>query len=161
MKKSFAALIMLVVALALAISVIPAAAQQTAQYPGTITLTEAQVNSMFWVTNPLNRRISNVYVDLQPDQVTITATYTTRVARTGATETHALAVTLVPAVVNGRVQWNVTAASADGRPASGDLLNQINTHLAASWRRYVSSTRPAGHLTGVAITDTMITFSYQ
>ncbi|MBL8133124.1 MAG: hypothetical protein JNL42_14785 [Anaerolineae bacterium] len=159
MKKSMFTLVAVVALLVMAFPFMTASAQES-QTSRSLSFTEAQVNATFWVTNPRNRHISNVYVNLQPNQVTITATYTQRISRTGATEQHQLSVTMVPALVNGRVQWNVAAASADGQPASAELLAQINAHLAASWRRWVSSTRPAGRLTGVAITEETITFTY-
>ncbi|MBK8022751.1 MAG: hypothetical protein IPK19_15290 [Chloroflexi bacterium] len=157
MKKSMFAVVLVFVLLVTAFPFMSVAAQEEK----TLSFTEDQVNNTFWVTNPRNRHLSDVFVDLQPGQVTISATYTKRLNRTGTqTEEHSLSVTLVPSVVNGRVSWTVTAAMGDGQPASGDLLAQINAHLAASWRRWISSTRPAGRITGVTITDDAITYTY-
>ncbi len=157
MKKPFVFLFTLIALFALAI---PFTTAQTPVATNTLVLTEQQVNDSYWVSNPRNRNITNVVVDLQPGQAVISSTYTRRTTPAGQTTSVALSVTMVPSVVNGRVQWAVTNATANGTAASGDLLNQINTHLGASWRRYISSTRPTGRLTDVTITDTELTLFY-
>ena len=119
----------------------------------TVTLTEAQINSSYRVTNPRARSITNVNVDLQPGQVVITATFTAP-----KTDPIPVSVTLVPTVSNGRVTWTVLVASANGQPASTDLLTQINASISTSWRNYWKGIHP-GYVTALTITDSDITWT--
>lgn len=148
MKKFILLVALLIVAVA------PAAAQTAST---TLTFTEAQINSAFPVTNPRSRNLSDIHVDLQPDQVVITATYATRGR---APTAYAISTTLVPTVTNGRVNWTVTTASVDGTALSNGLLNQINAHIAATWRRYIGNTAPLGRITAITITDDEVTYTY-
>jgi hypothetical protein len=161
MKKS---LVLLITVFALLGAVVPMVGAQdgSAEAVATLTFTEAEINQSFWVTNPANRHLSSVTVDLQSaneGQVVISALYTWRPAR-GEARTVRLVVTLAPEVVNGRLIWRVTTATADGYAATADQLTQINRWLAASWYRWVQTHAPAGVLTDVAITDSDITFTY-
>jgi hypothetical protein len=119
----------------------------------TITLTETEINNSYRVTNPARRSITNVHVDLQPGQVYITADFT--VPKTSPIPVSA---TLVPSVSNGRVFWSVTAATANGKPASTELLAQINASITSSWRNYWKGKNP-GHVTSLTITDDTITWT--
>lgn len=162
MKK--ASVLLVVVVLALLGAVVPSVGAQDAgiQASATLTISEAEINQSFWVTNPANRHISSVYVDLQSangGQVTISALYTWRPAR-GTTRTARLVVTYVPQITNGRLTWRVTAATADGKPATPEQVAQINLYLSTTWYRWVQAHAPAGVLTGVAISDSEITFTY-
>ena len=125
----------------------------------TVIFSEAQINSTYRVTNPANRSISNEYVNLQPNQVTITATLSWRQRGSGV-QTANVAVVLTPTVSNGRVDWNVISITADGQPASAELVAQINASLAASWHRWVSQNAPAGVVTAITITDDTISYTY-
>ena len=126
--------------------------------PVTATITETQINSSFRVTNPANRNLTNVNVNLQPGQITLSATYTWRSA-TGV-RADAIVAVVTPAIVNGRVEWNVLSISANGLPASTALIAQINAALATSWRRWFSENGPMGHVTDVTITEDDITYTY-
>ncbi len=160
MKKTIALLGM---ALALLGAVSAASAQEaTLEATATVTFSESEINQTFWVTNPANRHLSDVYVDLQAEnggQVTISAFYTWR-ARSGGTNSANVAVVLASVVSNGRLAWNVVAITADGKPASQDIVTQVNTHLSATWRRWVGNHVRPGRLTDVSITDDDITFSF-
>ena len=127
--------------------------------PTTVSYSEAQINSTYRVTNPANRSISDEYVNLQPDQVTITATLSWRQRGSGI-QTSNVAVVLTPKVSNGRVDWTVISITADGQPASAELVAQINASLAASWHRWVSQNAPAGVVTAITITDDTISYTY-
>ena len=119
----------------------------------TVTLTERDINSSYRVTNPRHRTISDVYVDLQLGQVYITATFTApKTARIP------VSATLVPSVSNGRVFWTVSAATANGKPASADLLAQINASFSSSWRNYWKGKNP-DHVTSLTITDDTISWT--
>ena len=119
----------------------------------TVTLTETDINNSYRVTNPARRSITNEHVDLQPGQVVITATFTA--PKTSPID---VSVTLVPTVSNGRVTWTVLAASANGQPASADLLAQINASISSSWRNYWKNKHP-GYVTALTISDTDITWT--
>src|SRR5436305_119433 len=114
MKKFLILLTTMVALLALSI---PLTSAQTAcpatGTPVTKTITEAQINSSFRVTNPANRNITNEYVNLQPGRVIISATLTSR-QRSGV-QTAAVAVVVTPTLNNGRVDWNVVSISANGQ----------------------------------------------
>jgi hypothetical protein len=158
MKKAIA-LLSIVALFAFAL---PMASAQQAEATATLTFTEAEINDSYWVMNPANRHISEVYVDLQSEnggQVTIAAVYTWRPVG-GGSRSADVAVVLKPRLVNGRLVWDVVSITADGQPASSDIVRQVNAHLSASWRRYIIDHLPAGRLTGVTITDDDITFAY-
>lgn len=150
MKKT--ALLIALFAL-LVLAVLPAAAQ----IERTITVTEAQINGTFAVTNPRNRALTDMVVDLQPNQVSIGATYNVR----GRTPTaYPVTAILTPTISNGRVNWAVTSVTVDAENVSQSLINQINAQIESSWRRYISSTAPSGRITAIAITDAAITWTY-
>ena len=119
----------------------------------TVTLSESDINSSYRVTNPARRSITNVNVDLQPGQVVISATFT-------APKTNPIAVsaTLLPTLSNGRVTWSVLSASANGQPASADLLTQINASISSSWRNYMKG-KVTGKITAFTITDSSVTWT--
>jgi hypothetical protein len=119
------------------------------------TVTEAQINAAYRVTNPARRSVTNLHVDLQPGQALISATLTFR--RGNPIEATA---TLVPNVTNGRVYWTVTEATANGQPASPELLAQINASIMTSWRNYIRQQAPTGRVTGIEITDTDLTVTF-
>lgn len=160
MKKS----IVLLSIIALLVVALPMVSAQevTAEAVGTLTYSEREINASYWVTNPANRHISDVYVDLQAangGQVTISAVYTWRPVG-GTARSVDVAVVLAPRLSNGRLFWDVVAIRADGQPASTEIVRQVNAHLSASWRRYIADHLPTGRLTGVSISDDVITFTY-
>jgi hypothetical protein len=146
MKRKLITTIVLIAVLGMA--VVPAIAQEASR---TFTKTEAQINASYRVTNPRWRSITDVYVDLQPGQVVIRATYTTRGVGPLAVEA-----TLVPSIYNGRVYWEATSASANGQSVSEAVLEQINTSLYYSWINFWRRSAPAGHVTGIDITEDTI-----
>ncbi len=119
----------------------------------TTTLTESQINSSYRVTNPRNRTISDVNVDLQSGQTVITATF-----KAPHTADIPVSVTLVPTLSNGRVTWTVSAATANGKAASTDLLAQINASISSSWRNYWKS-KISGKITAFTITDDSVSWT--
>ncbi len=124
------------------------------------TMTEAEVNQTYRVTNPARRSVSDVYVDLQDGQVSISATITTR-ARRGAGTTSYSAVGVYSAEVrDGRIYWTLDSATVDGQPASQELINQINAALGSSWRNFVRSQHP-GRVASLIITEDDITVTLQ
>jgi hypothetical protein len=97
---------------------LPAHAAPTAAR--TITLSEAQINKQYWVTNPRGRAVTNRSVDLQPGQVVINDT----LARPRQ-KTVQVSATIAPTLSNGRVTWALTAATVDGQPASAELVGAL------------------------------------
>lgn len=120
----------------------------------TRTFTEEQINSSYRVTNPRSRAITNRRVDLQPGKVVITATWTR--PRKAPVEVSS---TYVPSIVDGRVNWQLIAATVDGQPVSAEVQEQINARITASWTRFVKNRLGAGRVTNVAITDNDISFT--
>jgi hypothetical protein len=131
---------------------VPAFAQNTVTT--SVTLTEAQINAAYRVTNSPRRTVTNVVVDLRPNQVVVSATVTLPRQSPVATVT-----VLVPNLTNGRLTWTVTSITANGQPASGELVAQVNAAIASSWRSYFRSQLPAERLTGLTITDTDVTIT--
>lgn len=119
----------------------------------TVTLTEDEINSSYRVTNPRHRSITDVNVDLQEGQVVISATFIAP-----KTSSVPVSVTLVPSVSNGRVFWTVSEATANGQPASADLLAQINASISSSWRNYWKGKYP-GYVTSLTVSDDEITWT--
>lgn len=158
MKKVFVLLITLT-ALLVALPLV-SAQESTPETTLSVTFTEEQVNSTFWVTNPANRNLTDVNVDLQAEndgQATISAVYSWR-TRAGVRSAD-VAVVLAPRITNNRVVWDVISITANGEPASREIVTQVNAHLSATWRRWITSNAPAGVLTGIAITDDDITYT--
>jgi hypothetical protein len=149
MKRKLISIIVLIAVLGMA--VVPAFAQETSR---TFTKTEAQINASYRVTNPRWRSITDVYVDLQPGQVVISATYTTR-----GVGPLTIASTLVPSIVNGRLYWDATSASANGQPVSDAVLEQINNSIDSSWTNFWRRSAPAGHVTGIDISEDAISIT--
>lgn len=119
------------------------------------TLTEQQINDSYRLNNPRRAAISDMSVDLQPNQVVINATHT------GRNNTVVTSTTMVPSVSDGRVYWEVTSVVTDsGVEAPAELLEQVNTWIAASWRVYIKQQYP-GIITDVIVTDTDITYYYR
>jgi hypothetical protein len=122
----------------------------------TITLTEAQINKQYWVTNPRGRAVTNRSVDLQPGQVVINDT----LARPRQ-KTVQVSATIAPTLSNGRVTWALTAATVDGQPASAELQAQINARIASSWARYAKQRQGAGRVSAITITDSELTVTVE
>lgn len=119
----------------------------------TVTLSETDINSSYRVTNPARRSVSDVYVDLQTGQAVITATFD------GPNISPIpVSVTLVPTVSNGRLTWTVSEATANGQPASADLLKQINTSISTSWRNYWKG-QVTGKVTAFTISEDSVTWT--
>ncbi|MBC8076575.1 MAG: hypothetical protein H7Y32_10915 [Chloroflexales bacterium] len=143
---------LLVVAIAFAASALPTHAAPAAA--STVTRTEEQINTQYWVTNPRGRAVTNRSVDLQPGQVVINDTLT------GARQkTVQIAATFAPTLSNGRVTWALTAATVDGQPASAALQAQINARISSAWARYAKQQLPAGRVTAITITDSALTYT--
>ncbi|MBI5960907.1 MAG: hypothetical protein HY866_19365, partial [Chloroflexi bacterium] len=109
MKTLSRLVLVMVVVFTLGALVMPAAAQDSDTR--TKTLTEEQINDSYRVSNPWRRTITDVVVDLQPDQVVISATYTRRGHDPVSTAT-----TLVPSMEDGRIYWTVSQILANGEP---------------------------------------------
>lgn len=134
---------------ALLVAVVPAFAQATTR---SITVTEAQINSRYRVTNPPRQQVTNKNVNLQPGQAVLSATFTPR-----GGNALALTATVVPSIQNGRIYWTLTAATANGQAANADQLALINTHMMASWRNLIRQEAPTGRVQSITVTENDIT----
>ena len=156
-RNTWSVLLMVTVLVALlAASVVSVSAEPAA---ATRTLTEAQINSSFRVSNPINRHFSNVSVDLQPGQAVVSATMTVRAPRGQASTTYQTVSTWAPSIVNGAVRWTLVSATANGSPASSQLISHINTSIGTSWRAYWRAQHP-GRATGVTVDDNQVVITY-
>jgi hypothetical protein len=145
--------VLVLVALPLAVS-----AQSASR---TFTITESQINQSFRVTNPARVRVSNMAVDLQPGQVSISYTYTVRAPRGSGTTNRSVNTVYVPNVSNGRLYWSVPSVTVNGQPASDDLVRQINASIESSWRNYIRRQLDTGRIGSITISDTEITITIQ
>jgi hypothetical protein len=126
----------------------------------TFTVTEDEINSSFRVTNSARQRVSDMSVDLQADQVSLSYTYTTRGQRGQGTTSYSVNSVYVPTVTNGRITWTVSSVTVDGQPASEDLTRQINSSIQSSWRNYLRQQHGTGRVSSVTITDTDLTLVF-
>jgi len=150
MKTLGKSLLVLTLVAVLVAAAVPAFAQDSR----TVTITETQINAAYRITNPWRRSVTNVQVDLQPGQAVVSATYTQ--PRRDPVQVVA---TFVPTVNNGRVYWSVTEATADGQPASQELINQINAVIASSWRNYIRRQLGTGRISDIEITGSAVIVS--
>jgi hypothetical protein len=127
----------------------------------TITLTEADVNSAYRVTQPLRRSVSNVVIDLQTNAVQISYTYTPRPRRGTQPAPINFVALYTPAIVDFRLTWTLTSATANGAPATESQIGTINS-VVGNWRTFVNSylPNPTGRVQNVTITDTQISVVY-
>ena len=153
MNKRIFILFVLLIALALPIAV---SAQER-----TLILTEEEINRSFLVTNPVRRSVTDVRVDLQPDQVSISYVVTRRAPRGPRTTTYNVNAIFTPGIEDGRLFWRATSITINGQPASQDLIDQVNASIATSWHNYIRRQLGTGYVINIRITDTemAITFS--
>jgi hypothetical protein len=118
----------------------------------TRVITEAQINESYRVTNPARRAISNVVVDLQPGQVVISSTHTY------PNTTYDVVSVWTPTISNGRITWQASSITANGQPASQELIDQVNTSILTSWRNYWRN-QTTGRVQSIVISDTDITIT--
>lgn len=128
---------------------------QSATTSRTVTITEETINDSYRVTNPYRRAVSNMTVDLQEGQAVISYTWTARAPRGTATTRYSIVSVWTPRVSSGRVFWTLASATANGQPASQEIVDQVNASIGSSWRSFVRNQHP-GRVTGVSITDDMI-----
>jgi len=158
MNRTYRTLLLaaVIVSALLALSIAAVSAEPAS---ATVTITEAQINSSFRVTNPVYRRVTNVRVDLQPGQAVVGATLTVRAPRGQTTTVYQTVSSWIPSIVNGRVSWTLASATVNGSPASSQLISQINTAVGASWRTYWRSQHP-GRATAVTVDDNQVVITY-
>lgn len=152
----FAAIVAMLMA-AFVPSLTASAAALDAVTKQTITVTEAQINATYRVTNPRNRAISNVYVAVQQDQVSITATIT----EPGKTPLNTVSV-WQPYIVRGLVEWKIVSATSNGQPVSSDVLKLLETIHKYSlrttfWNAVRRVLTPRSYVTAIKLTPGLIT----
>lgn len=151
MKSIFRVVMVVAAVVVLALPFAVVGAQGTTQ---SHSWTEDQINDAYRVTNPWRRSVTDVTVDLQPGQVVISSTQTYRRA------TYQVEAVYQPSISNGRIYWTLASASANGEPASQDLIGQINASISSSWRNYVRQQAGPGRVQSITITDTDLTVTY-
>ena len=152
MSRNFAIVCVLIALVAL--SVTPAFAQDS-QPTYTVTFTEDEINAWFQVETSTRYRVSDVLVDLQAGQLTLSATITP--ARAGSP--YSAAITYVPELSDDEVFWNVSSVLVNGQPATDKQIAQINAALASSWQRYIKEQIEIVAIHGVTITDTTLSYT--
>jgi hypothetical protein len=92
-----------------------------------MVITEEYINNSLQVRSPIDYRISNVVVDLQPDQVVITA-YLNLPSGKVLTEQATFAAT----IDDGSIVWTVTSTTLDGTPLDTAIIDRFND-LPTNW----------------------------
>jgi len=151
MRKVIALVLFIGIVAALVLPVLGVSAQTATAR--TVTVTEAQINASYRVTNPFRRAVSNVSVDLQPGVAVISSTHTYR--SRGQDQVYACSSIWSPSVTNGIITWTLNSATCNGQPASQNLISQINASIGSSWRNYWRMQR-GGRAQSVTITDSEI-----
>ncbi len=131
-KKS----VLLLALLALIAIPLSASAAPVSQNTRTVTITEQQINDALRVTNPRRTTISNVVVDLQEGQATITATITLRNSQPASA---AVVVTPKLTTIGSRtlIEWDITSFTINGKSGSGEYTAARNA-LTSALRQAVS-----------------------
>lgn len=165
-KVLFALVALLVLAMPFAANAqseitLPDTAKQGSRVPNPIVITEDQINESFRVSNPPSRRWTDVAVDLQSGQVVISGNLTLRAPLGQGTTSYAVSAIFTASVSSGRIYWALDSATANGQPATQQLITQINNSIASSWRNYIRTNARSGHFTSVNITDSQIELSWQ
>lgn len=124
-----------------------------AQGDSTITLTEAELNAAFTLVGSRRLEIVDEAIDLQPDQVVISATLRPRVG-----SDLALAVTLIPTLSSGGFLWTIVDATLDGESVPAAQLELINDVVLSSWIGYFR-TEGEALIASVSITEDSITYT--
>ncbi len=119
-----------------------------------LSITEQAINDSYRFTNPARQTVSDVFVDLQPGQVFISATFTPRRG-----DAFTATVTLVPSLSDGDVTWTTTSVTVNGQPATDSQLAQINTALVNSWAAWWQARIERGTVTSVSVTDSEILYT--
>lgn len=120
-----------------------------------MTLAESYVNALPGVVNPDNPALSDLAVDFQPGQLTLTGT---RTPQDGDPAPFSL--TMVPTIQNGLLTWTVTALLVDGTASDAQAIGQMNDDIAGSWRMFFNGIYRSGNFADIAITDTALTLTW-
>lgn len=136
---------------------VPSAFAQTEAAPSrTVELTEQQINDADLFDDRPRLNLSDVFVDLQPGQVTISGTISGE--RFG--EDAEIIVILVPEVFeSGGLMWQFISVTVDGAQATEEQIQAVNAIITNSWRNYIRSTYEAGRITDITITDDTLTLT--
>lgn len=120
----------------------------------TLRLTEEAINDSFRVSERFRDRFDVNGVDLQPGQVVLSAEVTLR------DSSFTLTMVVVPIVVEGRIEWQVTSITSDNAQASDALLQQVTRAFESAWRNYVRMQTGARVVLDITITDTDLTITF-
>lgn len=118
----------------------------------TITITEAEINASYRITNPARLSVTSKSVDLQPGQVYITTSWQTR--QGGRYTSY---VTLVPVIEAGNLNWQATSARVEGLTGRGQqaLIDAVTSGWQATTRELVLRY----DVDGITISDSEMTLS--
>ncbi|GEM_PF-3239842 len=120
MKTFKLASVLAIIITILGLLALPLSAVNAATVTKTITITQDQINSSYRVTNPRNRKVSNVSVTIEDGQVSIAATITQR----GQQPVDTVSV-WKPVLLRGVVYWKLDSATIGGKPATKAMQNLL------------------------------------
>ena len=109
-----------------------------------VTFTEESINQMGWVTNPAGAYVSDMNVDLQPEQAVI------NVSRT--IDPTLVTYEIRPVTVNGYVAWNVSA--------NANLESSLASTLQTIWHAYFGGILGDGSMVNAVVTEDTIQFTW-
>lgn len=118
----------------------------------TITISEAEINASYRISNPARLSVTSKSVDLQPGQAYITTSWQTR--QGGRYTSY---VTLVPVIEAGNLNWQATSARVEGLTGRGQqvLIDAVTSGWQATTRELVLRY----DVDGITISDSAMTLS--
>lgn len=119
---------------------------------GTLVIDEAAINEALVVSSPPSYRITDVYADLQPGQVVLTANLN---LNDGTVITERAV--FVPDVSNGVIVWTITEVTLDGTPLDYETISRFNEATSGWWRGLVWGQMGRYAVTDITVTDSAIT----
>lgn len=122
-----------------------------------VTLTEEQINSSYRIQNIRRVRVTAMAVDLQPGQIVVLSSWQT--LRTD--DSFQVETTIIPILSDGMLSFAIDSVSVGATEAEPALLDQINNALASSWRAFWRAQVNRGTVTGISITDDLLTYTAQ
>lgn len=138
----------------LALPVVAVNAQDSA-LTKTATITEAELNALYVVSNPIRRSVTDVNFDIQDGQVVFSATITAP-----RRDSWAIVATYTAVVAEGRIDWTLQSLTVNGNPAT-DAQKADFSLAHPFWQYYVDRfIYPYFTVTGIDLGNDAITVTY-
>jgi hypothetical protein len=120
-----------------------------------MTMSEDYINTRPRILSPSDGRLSDVHVDFQQGQITVTAT---RQQADGSSLP--ISMTAAPIVYNGLATWSITAMVTGDTAYDTSQIGQLNDDIVRSWRVFFGGIYRSGMLADIALTDDSLTLTW-